>query len=204
MDQSRKEREVWEACEVLESQQEKLTYKAIGDKLVEMGHCRGSNSDICRYLSTWKISKGYADNMDAPRPPSHHLFPPSQKDIWPVLEQIQQHLRQLDDKVEKLSKQKSAALRAAQPSTSTHPDQQDWLKETLSLSTGPLATKADLDALCQSQAQAFVRLFEHHEMLFDKYLGSLEVLRKTNAHLVEKVARLEARHSEAEETFIEE
>lgn len=193
MEQSRKEKEVWEACEVLEAQDEKLTYKAIGDKLVEMGCCRGSNSDICRYLATWRQHKGYAENHD-PRAhlhasgPTTPLFPPSQNDLWPVLEQIQQHLRQLDEKVERISKQRSE--QHASKSKQTDSSQQDWLKETLTPSSA--VTKSDFEQFTNSQAKAFLRLFEHHEMLFEKYLSSLDALRQTNARLTHRLAQYQA------------
>ena len=51
---TRKEKEVWEACEYLKSKSKNLTYYAIGEQLVNSGYKRGSNSDIRRYLTTWK------------------------------------------------------------------------------------------------------------------------------------------------------
>jgi hypothetical protein len=54
---TRKEREVWDACNVLQSQNRAITYFALGEQLVLMGHKRGSNSDIRRYLKSWKKSQ---------------------------------------------------------------------------------------------------------------------------------------------------
>jgi len=51
---TRKEKEVWEACQYLKSKKKNLTYYAIGEQLVNSGYKRGSNSDIRRYLTTWK------------------------------------------------------------------------------------------------------------------------------------------------------
>ena len=51
---SRKEKEVWAACDKLKKQGKKLTYRAIGDTLMAMGLCRGSQSDLYRYFSSWK------------------------------------------------------------------------------------------------------------------------------------------------------
>tara|TARA_R110002110_G_scaffold404606_1_gene623026 strand:+ start:29409 stop:29828 length:420 start_codon:yes stop_codon:yes gene_type:complete len=51
---TRKEKEVWEACDYLKSKSKNLTYYAIGEQLVNSGYKRGSNSDIRRYLTTWK------------------------------------------------------------------------------------------------------------------------------------------------------
>lgn len=55
--QSRKEREVWQVCDTLEKTSEKITYQAVGDYLIKLGFRRGSNSDLCRYISTWKKRK---------------------------------------------------------------------------------------------------------------------------------------------------
>ena len=178
MEQSRKEKEVWEACNTLLSASEKLTYKAIGDKLVEMGYCRGSNSDICRYLLTWRQVKGISED-DSPQisllAASDHT---GGRDIWTLLEQIQNHLRQLDSKYDTLSK----PAQAAPVEQTSH--QRDWLKGDIGL----FATKSDMEELSNSQAKAFVRLFEHHEMMFDKYLSSLDSLRQVNNKLTEQLS----------------
>lgn len=54
MPKTRKEKAVWEACEALLAQNCQPTYLAIGEQLIKMGHRRGSNSDIRRYLTSWK------------------------------------------------------------------------------------------------------------------------------------------------------
>ena len=51
---TRKEKEVWEACCSLKRSNNPLTYYAIGEQLIKLGYKRGSNSDIRRYLTTWK------------------------------------------------------------------------------------------------------------------------------------------------------
>ncbi|MFO1258927.1 MAG: hypothetical protein U1E78_11035 [Gammaproteobacteria bacterium] len=58
---SRKEREVWQVCDALEKISEKITYQAVGDHLLKLGFRRGSNSDLCRYISTWRKSKAPTD-----------------------------------------------------------------------------------------------------------------------------------------------
>lgn len=67
---TRKEKEVWEACEFLKNHQKKITYFAIGEQLINFGYKRGSNSDIRRYLTTWKqyctpnkVQKAAAQNV---------------------------------------------------------------------------------------------------------------------------------------------
>lgn len=49
-----KEKAVWQACDALQSKDKAPTYLAIGEQLVKMGYKRGSNSDIRRYLNSWK------------------------------------------------------------------------------------------------------------------------------------------------------
>lgn len=62
---TRKEREIWEACKTLEAEKRPLTYLAIGEQLVQLGYKRGSNSDIRRYLKTWKKNQ----SVEAPALP---------------------------------------------------------------------------------------------------------------------------------------
>ena len=52
--QSRKEKEVWQVCDALFESNSKITYQSVGDGLLKLGFCRGSNSDLCRYITTWK------------------------------------------------------------------------------------------------------------------------------------------------------
>lgn len=70
---TRKEKEVWEACQYLKSKSKALTYYAIGEQLVNSGYKRGSNSDIRRYLTTWKQyhSPASASTSTAPAVQEH-------------------------------------------------------------------------------------------------------------------------------------
>src|SRR5579872_7592088 len=54
---TRKEKEVWDACDQINADKQPITYYAIGEKLMAMGCKRGSNSDIRRYLKTWRKSQ---------------------------------------------------------------------------------------------------------------------------------------------------
>ncbi len=49
-----KEIQVWKVCDSLLSENKRITYQSIGEHLLTMGLKRGSNSDICRYLASWK------------------------------------------------------------------------------------------------------------------------------------------------------
>ncbi len=49
-----KEKEVWKVCDALFKEGIRLTYDSIGHRLLEQGLKRGSNTDICRYLNSWK------------------------------------------------------------------------------------------------------------------------------------------------------
>ncbi len=49
-----KEIQVWRVCDALLSENKRITYQSIGEHLLTMGLKRGSNSDICRYLASWK------------------------------------------------------------------------------------------------------------------------------------------------------
>ena len=51
---ARKEKEIWHACRLIRNENKKITYHSVGEKLISLGYCRGSNSDLCRYISSWK------------------------------------------------------------------------------------------------------------------------------------------------------
>jgi RNase P subunit RPR2 len=57
MSQSRKEIEVWAACNELFSEGMALTYKNIWDKLEFLGYRRGSSTEIKKYLESWRTSR---------------------------------------------------------------------------------------------------------------------------------------------------
>lgn len=65
---TRKEREVWEACALLKNDNNNLTYYAIGEQLIKLGYKRGSNSDIRRYLTTWKKHHFSSKSTDVIQP----------------------------------------------------------------------------------------------------------------------------------------
>ena len=61
---SKKEQEVWQVCDSMAKNGSKITYYTIGESLIRLGYKRGSNSDICRYLGTWRSAQNAADTSD--------------------------------------------------------------------------------------------------------------------------------------------
>ena len=63
---SRKEQEVWEACDLLHKRRETLTYKNIFDALERLGYPRGSTEQINKYLQSWRnnIKEKAAEQLD--------------------------------------------------------------------------------------------------------------------------------------------
>lgn len=51
---TRKQEEVYQACNNLHSRAERITNETIGQELVQLGYRRGSNSDITRYKRLWQ------------------------------------------------------------------------------------------------------------------------------------------------------
>lgn len=49
-----KEEQVWQVCDSLYTENKRITYQSIGERLLSLGLKRGSNTDICRYLASWK------------------------------------------------------------------------------------------------------------------------------------------------------
>lgn len=57
---TRKEKEVWQACDLLWQEGlslKELTGELIGDKLLDLGYSRGSNSDLHRYKRSWVVNR---------------------------------------------------------------------------------------------------------------------------------------------------
>lgn len=67
---TKKEKAVWQACEALVANNKQPTYLAIGEQLVKMGYKRGSNSDIRRYLNSWKEQTPAGKKAKAKQPVS--------------------------------------------------------------------------------------------------------------------------------------
>lgn len=72
-----KEAEVWKVCDALLAEKKRITYQSIGERLLSQGLKRGSNTDICRYLASWKkhhypavVSKKSTQSPKAPSSPS--------------------------------------------------------------------------------------------------------------------------------------
>ena len=68
---SRREREVWEACDELweELQEEglsisELTGERLKSKLVDLGYKRGNQGQIYQYRNSWQLSRGIEENDD--------------------------------------------------------------------------------------------------------------------------------------------
>lgn len=60
--QTRKEREVWHACEELYEDgigSKGFTNELIAQKLLMLGYCRGSNTDISRFKKSWLSNKNF-------------------------------------------------------------------------------------------------------------------------------------------------
>jgi hypothetical protein len=93
--QSRKEKEVWQVCDSLLESNTKITYQSVGDTLLKLGFCRGSNSDLCRYITTWK--KRHKPIILAQNPISSWLEP-SLNESWQkhTLDMLSLHQTQFD------------------------------------------------------------------------------------------------------------
>jgi hypothetical protein len=103
---TRKENAVWLACDALHSKDKVPTYLAIGQQLVDMGYKRGSNSDIRRYLNSWKEQNPASKNVQAksttkPAPSSAISSLPKQLvncdiTVEKLLELYNHHVQQID------------------------------------------------------------------------------------------------------------
>lgn len=195
--QSRKEKEVWAACEKLHKKGKKLTYKAIGDKLSDMGFCRGSNSDIYRYLSTWRNKKEGITTSSA----THQEVAELQDGIWQeaneamelMKSQFVEQVNHLEAECERLQ---AASHDFASP-LSTPPSHEPGAIEAL---VGPDSAvmhmiQQSIQQLIKDQEASLLRLFEHHQTQFDQYMSALDHLRNANNLLSNQMASLRATHA---------
>lgn len=97
---TRKEKAVWEACDILVANSQTPTYLAIGEQLVKLGYKRGSNSDIRRYLTSWKdgnpAAKPSSPKVTDSRPLPLLASKQSPIDIQKLLELYEHHATQID------------------------------------------------------------------------------------------------------------
>ncbi len=174
---SRKEMEVWQACDQLASEGNLITYQRVGDRLVKLGYRRGSNSDIHRYLTTWKKMKHRtkASSNAVPSP-------------LPFLEgdPIASAVEQFKQEIWESANQEMEVLRAelAEKEAKIH-----------QLEISPL--EATLTALTKARDAELLRLYDHHQAQFDRYLNAISVVRERNSKLSAQIRHMQLEHDAA-------
>lgn len=213
---SRKQKEVWEACDYLSQRGEKLTYKAIGDTLVEMGHCRGSNSDIFRYLKTWRTKDGSEVNDASERNFAQELnlslsdtgikdeFSNLSNKLVDSERKLAEKIAGLEHTTKKILQEQRDNVRPENLPLPLSPDLQIQLSEesvskndliaSLLSADSPALTRLEswLDQYIDKRESTMVSLFEHHAMQFDQYMSALEQLRQANNLLTSQMANIRA------------
>lgn len=170
-----KEQAVWEACEALTKQGARITYRNIAEKLVELGYNRGSNSDICRYLLTWK-QKRY---NTPPNALDHHVNDMGIT-LKKALSQIQEQcLVYADQTLLLLERERSR------------------LKETEHQNASETKKTPSLDQKLHGNQYSYLKLLQQHQEQFDHYMHALEQLRQANKILNQKITSLRASYQVA-------
>ena len=167
---SRKEIEVWKACDQLASEGLQITYQAVGERLLKLGYRRGSNSDIHRYLSTWRSMEHRTSEIPL-LPLQSHLDPLSgaieqfKKEIWDSARKEVEKLKlELQEKTTLLIQAEARILEL---------DKQE--------SSGPLVEA--LQALSKSRDLELLKLYDHHQTQFDHYLKAICAVKEENSRL---------------------
>lgn len=109
---TRREREVWQACDDLWAQSPSsrhLTGDNIRDRLVQLGYKRGSPNEIYRYRSSWKQSRGISDTQDEAETESR-VSDPISRAVSLVYEQMRS---QTSETIDKLTEDYETRLKAA-------------------------------------------------------------------------------------------
>jgi hypothetical protein len=174
---SRKEMEVWQACDQLASENNLITYQGVGDRLVKLGYRRGSNSDIHRYLTTWKKMKQRTKVSSTAIPTS-----------LPFLEgdPIASAVEQFKQEIWESANQEMEVLRAALAEKEA---------KIRKLEVEPI--EATLMALTQSRDVELLRLYDHHQAQFDRYLKAISTVRERNNKLSAQIRYMQLEYEAA-------
>ncbi len=198
---SRKEKEVWQACDQLSAEGNSITYQGVGERLVELGYKRGSNSDIYRYLTSWKTMKERTDLAKQVPLTSRPLI--NQADpLQSAIEQIRQDIwleatKALND-TNKLLELKEHTLAKAQDSINDLKSrlirkqrQIDELRENTDNTKTLQALLETVQGISRSRDVELAKLYDHHQKQFDRYMKIINNLKLQN----HKLKRLVVKHN---------
>ncbi len=171
--QSRKEKEVWQACDELASEKALITYQAVGDRLVQLGYRRGSNSDIYRYLTSWKKMQGRKKT--------------NQQEVAVLKAALAEWDADLAE-----TKARLQALEAQL--SEEHPSIGPELAERIQVLIHSVL------ALSKNRDQELIKLYDHHQRQFDRYLQAMSAARERNGILVSQLRSMRL----AQETLLRE
>ncbi len=198
---SRKEKEIWQACDQLSAEGCCITYQGVGERLVELGYKRGSNSDIYRYLTTWKTMKERTNlakqvplntrNTDNSSDPLQQAIEQIRQDIWlEATKALNETKKELEIKEHALAKAqdtidelKSRLIRRQR--------QIEELKENNDTTQTLRTLLETVQGLAQTRDVEIAKLYDHHQQQFDRYMKIISNLKLQN----HKLKRLVAKHN---------
>ena len=226
---TRKEKEVWEVCDLLKVDGVNITYQAVGDKLIQLGYKRGSNSDLYRYITSWRrkknrkafspiisrmaqaplVNDAIPENITSePQeklanklPPLPDTFERVQEEIWTeankTIDSIEQEaldrISEAEARIEKLQKEnitlKSLLEKAKEEIHAlkkTNTGQPHSFQPNLAPTLEKILRKTiheEFNALARIRDEELIKLYNHHQEQFDKYLAALDKVKAANALL---------------------
>ncbi len=101
--QTRKETEVWNACQTLWEEGvtiEQMTGLVIADRLQQLGYRRGSNTDIHRFKKTWVVAKQVGQLPEEPIKTANQLSSPIAIAVAKVETELSKQLKEKQTQIE--------------------------------------------------------------------------------------------------------
>lgn len=198
---SRKEKEVWQACDQLSAEGISITYQGVGERLVELGYKRGSNSDIYRYLTTWKTMQERSDLArqmplngsvsNGQSDPLQHAIEQVRQDIWlEATKALTETKKQLDIKEHALAKAQDT-INELKSRLIRRQKQVEELKESNETTQIMQSLLESVQGLSHSRDAELAKLYDHHQQQFDRYMKIINNLKLQNY----KLKRLVAKHN---------
>ena len=169
---TRREREVWQACDTLWQQGEKLTGDALREQLATLGYAKGSFTEIYKYRKTWSRSRGQ-DARFLSAKPSTVLPDPITRAVTAMREELQAEaaatIQQMQQEAEQALQEVSTRL--------------ETTEQCLVHLQADYANKQQEGAALKEQLQTLQQRLEEERLQRSQEQGELQALRQQNAQL---------------------
>lgn len=201
-----KEKAVWEICDDFYQHGQRITYQSVAKALIQNGQKRGSNSDLCRFINSWKDNKKTSTPQrpttteTAPTPPqpgtpsnriesyyqtiwdqADHAIEEIQQNAFDTIALLEQQKAELNEalclKEQEMNEMSKELARMKKPS---HP--------------GPLGFEDRLfeqaNSMGDLKALDYLKLYEHHHQQCQRYIHIIQKNRLRIEKLTHMITQL--------------